>query len=95
MVVVFKKYLYLHIKIEKLDILTYFQFIFFLSADITMPSGKRDQPSVEDNHDGTVSLKYDPKEEGLHELFVKYNGENVQGKYVNLCEMYYFRSTKV
>lgn len=52
------------------------------SADITMPSGKRDQPSVEDNHDGTVSLKYDPKEEGLHELFVKYNGENVQGKFI-------------
>ncbi|KAL4100972.1 hypothetical protein QTP88_020993 [Uroleucon formosanum] len=50
-----------------------------LTADIAMPSGKRDQPSVEDNHDGTVSLKYDPKEEGLHELFVKYNGENVQG----------------
>jgi len=47
-----------------------------------MPSGKRDQPSVEDNHDGTVSLKYDPKEEGLHELFVKYNGENVQGKFI-------------
>jgi len=65
---------------EKLKILTYFQFKFLLSADITMPSGKRDQPSVEDNHDGTVSLKYDPKEEGLHELFVKYNGENVQGK---------------
>lgn len=49
-----------------------------------MPSGKRDQPSIEDNHDGTVSLKYDPKEEGLHELFVKYNGENVQGKYHSL-----------
>lgn len=49
------------------------------SADIKMPSGKRDQPSIEDNHDGTVSLKYGPKEEGLHELYVKYNGENVQG----------------
>lgn len=45
-----------------------------------MPSGKRDLPSIEDNRDGTVSLKYGPKEEGLHELFVKYNGENVQGK---------------
>lgn len=45
-----------------------------------MPSGKRDVPTVEDNHDGTVSLKYGPKEQGLHELFVKYNGENVQGK---------------
>ncbi|XP_025412899.1 filamin-A isoform X2 [Sipha flava] len=50
-----------------------------LTAEITMPSGKRDLPSIEDNHDGTVSLKYGPKEEGLHELFVKYNGENVQG----------------
>lgn len=45
-----------------------------------MPSGNVDQPSVDDNHDGTVSLKYNPKEEGLHELFVKFNGENVQGK---------------
>ncbi|VVC42331.1 Hypothetical protein CINCED_3A018391 [Cinara cedri] len=50
-----------------------------LTADIKMPSGNVDKPAVEDNHDGTVSLKYDPKEEGLHELFVKYNGENVQG----------------
>ncbi|XP_060844344.1 filamin-A isoform X4 [Rhopalosiphum padi] len=56
-----------------------FYYVNTKKADITMPSGKRDQPSVEDNHDGTVSLKYDPKEEGLHELFVKYNGENVQG----------------
>ncbi|XP_050531190.1 filamin-A isoform X2 [Daktulosphaira vitifoliae] len=50
-----------------------------LTADIKMPSGKIDKPSIEDNHDGTVSLKYGPKEEGLHELYVKYNGENVQG----------------
>lgn len=56
-------------------------FLFFSSAEVTMPSGKRDLPTVEDNHDGTVSLKYDPKEDGLHELFVKYNGENLQGKY--------------
>lgn len=55
-----------------------------------MPSGKRDQPFVEDNHDGTVSLKYDPKEEGLHELFVKYNGENVQG--IQLSIWYFFLS---
>lgn len=50
-----------------------------VSADVKMPSGKRDQPSIVDNHDGTVSLKYGPKEEGVHELYVKYNGENVQG----------------
>lgn len=49
-------------------------------AEVKMPSGHIDQPVIEDNHDGTVSIKYDPREEGVHELFVKYNGEHVQGK---------------
>nr|CAD7198034.1 unnamed protein product [Timema douglasi] len=49
------------------------------SAEIKMPSGNVDKPVIEDNRDGTVSIKYDPKEEGLHELAVKYNGEHVQG----------------
>ncbi|CRL07143.1 CLUMA_CG020138, isoform A [Clunio marinus] len=44
-----------------------------------MPSGSIDQPLIEDNHDGTVSISYDPREEGLHELALKYNGEHVQG----------------
>ncbi|XP_055692729.1 filamin-A isoform X7 [Lutzomyia longipalpis] len=44
-----------------------------------MPSGNVDKPSIEDNRDGTVSIKYDPREEGIHELAVKYNGEHVQG----------------
>nr|CAD7441225.1 unnamed protein product [Timema bartmani] len=48
-------------------------------AEIKMPSGNVDKPVIEDNRDGTVSIKYDPKEEGLHELAVKYNGEHVQG----------------
>ena len=47
-----------------------------------MPSGQVDKPLIEDNRDGTVSVKYEPKEEGLHELVVKYNGENVQGECV-------------
>ena len=46
-----------------------------------MPSGALDKVSVQDNRDGTVSVKYDPKEEGLHELNVKYNGEHVQGEW--------------
>lgn len=45
-----------------------------------MPSGKIDKPVIQDNRDGTVSVKYDPREEGSHELVVKYNGEPVQGK---------------
>ncbi|XP_055529815.1 filamin-A isoform X3 [Wyeomyia smithii] len=50
-----------------------------VTADIKMPTGQVDKPVIEDNHDGTVSIKYDPKEEGVHELAVKYNGEHVQG----------------
>lgn len=50
-----------------------------VTAEIKMPSGNIDKPIIEDNRDGTVSIKYDPREEGLHELSVKYNGEHVQG----------------
>lgn len=45
-----------------------------------MPSGNVDLPKIEDNRDGTVRVQYDPREEGIHELAVKYNGEHVQGK---------------
>ncbi|XP_044766045.1 filamin-A isoform X1 [Coccinella septempunctata] len=50
-----------------------------VTADIKMPSGNIDKPIIEDNHDGTVTIKYEPREEGLHELAVKFNGEHVQG----------------
>lgn len=45
-----------------------------------MPSGKFDKPVVTDNHDGTVTFKYDPTEIGTHELHIKYNLEHVQGE---------------
>ncbi|KAG4066355.1 hypothetical protein HA402_000579 [Bradysia odoriphaga] len=48
-------------------------------AEVNMPSGHIDQPKVEDNRDGTVRVQYDPREEGVHELEVKYNGEQVKG----------------
>lgn len=44
-----------------------------------MPSGHVDQPKIEDNRDGTIRVQYDPREEGIHELTLKYNGEIVQG----------------
>lgn len=50
-----------------------------IEADVKMPSGNIDKPTIEDNRDGTVSIRYDPREEGAHELTLKYNGENVQG----------------
>lgn len=47
-----------------------------------MPSGNIDKPVIEDNHDGTVSVRYDPREEGLHELQVKFNGEQITGEFL-------------
>ena len=44
-----------------------------------MPSGKVANPLVEPNPDGTVSVKYQPSEVGLHELDVFYNGQPIQG----------------
>jgi len=52
-------------------------------AEVKMPSGNVDKPVIEDNHDGTVSIKYEPREEGLHEIYVKFNGEHVQGKLIH------------
>lgn len=49
------------------------------SAFVKMPSGKVDKPTIIDNHDGTISVKYDPKEEGLHELHIMYNNEPING----------------
>ncbi|GFR00533.1 filamin-A [Trichonephila clavata] len=50
-----------------------------ITAEVKMPSGKFDKPQVIDNQDGTISIKYDPREEGLHELHVKYNQEHIPG----------------
>jgi hypothetical protein len=33
-----------------------------------MPSGKKAYPKIEDNQDGTVTIRYQPTETGLHEL---------------------------
>ncbi|KAK2704441.1 hypothetical protein QYM36_016740, partial [Artemia franciscana] len=50
-----------------------------VTAEVRMPSGIQDSPMIVDNRDGTVSIRYEPREEGLHELHVKYNSEHVQG----------------
>ncbi|XP_043469574.1 filamin-A isoform X2 [Leptopilina heterotoma] len=50
-----------------------------VTSEVKMPSGNIDKPVIEDNHDGTVSLKYDPREEGLHEISVRFNGEHIPG----------------
>lgn len=50
------------------------------SADFNMPTTTKDTPFVEDNRDGTISVKYDPREQGTHELFIKHNDAEVPGK---------------
>ena len=45
-----------------------------------MPSGKTAYPKIEDNRDGTVTVRYQPTETGLHELHVKYNNESIEGE---------------
>ena len=50
-----------------------------VTAAVVMPSGKTAYPKIEDNRDGTVTVRYQPTETGLHELHVKYNNESIEG----------------
>lgn len=52
-----------------------------LTAEVVMPSKKIDYPSINDNSDGSITIKYLPREAGLHEMQIKHNGEHVQGEY--------------
>lgn len=51
----------------------------FVSAYVVMPSGKKAYPKIEDNQDGTVTIRYQPTETGLHELHVNYNNQEIEG----------------
>ncbi|XP_059165585.1 filamin-A-like isoform X3 [Physella acuta] len=51
----------------------------FVSATVVMPSGKRAYPNIEDNKDGTVTVRYQPTETGLHQLHMQYNNEEIEG----------------
>ena len=50
-----------------------------IAGEVKMPSGQIDKALIKDNRDGTVSIQYEPREEGLHELHIRYNSEHVQG----------------
>ena len=66
--------------VKFVEVLMGIDLVFVMTAEVKMPSGNIGKPIIEDNRDGTVSVRYEPKEEGLHELNVKYNGEHVQGE---------------
>lgn len=44
-----------------------------------MPSGKVAQPSITDNKDGTVTVRYSPSEAGLHEMDIRYDNMHIPG----------------
>lgn len=44
-----------------------------------MPSGKTARPHITDNKDGTITIKYQPTERGLHEMDIKYDGNHIPG----------------
>ncbi|XP_074644607.1 filamin-A-like isoform X5 [Tubulanus polymorphus] len=50
-----------------------------VSAKIKMPSGETIEPKIEDNKDGTVTVRFTPSEVGQHDLTVKYNDTPIQG----------------
>ncbi|XP_052286873.1 filamin-A-like isoform X5 [Dreissena polymorpha] len=51
----------------------------FVTAYVIMPSGKKAYPKIEDNKDGTVTVRYQPQETGLHELHLCYNQQEIPG----------------
>lgn len=50
-----------------------------------MPSGKVAQPSITDNKDGTVTVRYAPSEAGLHEMDIRYDNMHIPGAPFTAC----------
>ncbi|MEQ2257026.1 hypothetical protein ILYODFUR_030209, partial [Ilyodon furcidens] len=50
-----------------------------ITGEVRMPSGQTACPNINDNKDGTVTVKYSPTERGLHEMDIKYDGNHIPG----------------
>ncbi|KAM8884183.1 filamin-C isoform 2-T2 [Synchiropus picturatus] len=50
-----------------------------ITGEVRMPSGRTACPTITDNKDGTVTVKYSPVERGLHEMDIKYDGIHIPG----------------
>uniref|UniRef100_A0A3Q3T1Q1 Filamin-C-like n=1 Tax=Mastacembelus armatus TaxID=205130 RepID=A0A3Q3T1Q1_9TELE len=50
-----------------------------VTGEVRMPSGKTARPHITDNKDGTITIKYQPTERGLHEMDIKYDGNHIPG----------------
>lgn len=55
-------------------------FISNLIGLVRMPSGQTAVPTITDNHDGTVSISYQPTEPGLHKMDILCDKEHIPGK---------------
>lgn len=55
-----------------------------------MPSGKTARPHITDNKDGTITIKYQPTERGLHEMDIKYEGNHIPGQTDYFTNKYVF-----
>uniref|UniRef100_A0A2I2Y447 Filamin A n=1 Tax=Gorilla gorilla gorilla TaxID=9595 RepID=A0A2I2Y447_GORGO len=50
-----------------------------ITGEVRMPSGKVAQPTIADNKDGTVTVRYAPSEAGLHEMDIRYDNMHIPG----------------
>ncbi|XP_038047790.1 filamin-B-like isoform X7 [Patiria miniata] len=50
-----------------------------LNGEVKRPSGKKDVPTITENKDGHITVKYAPQETGKHELTIKYGTNHVPG----------------
>ncbi|XP_041746793.2 filamin-C-like [Coregonus clupeaformis] len=50
-----------------------------ITGEVRMPSGKTAHPHITDNKDGTITVKFNPTEKGLHEMDIKYEGNHIPG----------------
>ncbi|XP_056664909.1 filamin-A isoform X2 [Monodelphis domestica] len=50
-----------------------------ITGEVRMPSGQVAKPSITDNKDGTVTVRYAPTEAGLHEMDIRYDSIHIPG----------------
>ncbi|XP_038047792.1 filamin-A-like isoform X9 [Patiria miniata] len=50
-----------------------------INGEVKRPSGKKDVPTITENKDGHITVKYAPQETGKHELTIKYGTNHVPG----------------
>uniref|UniRef100_A0A8C8G365 Calponin-homology (CH) domain-containing protein n=1 Tax=Oncorhynchus tshawytscha TaxID=74940 RepID=A0A8C8G365_ONCTS len=48
-------------------------------CEVRMPYGKTAHPYIINDNDGTITVKFNPTEKGLHEMDIKYEGNHIPG----------------